>query len=185
MMKRPNAIFLGLTLALMLAPLTTPVRAQKPVSETASVEVTATIQAIDHDNRLITLKGEDGDVETIYAGPEVKRFDELKVGDKVTFRYYESLVYRIGRPGDPAPAAGDAPKLVRGTGAKPSATASKQETATVTIKAIDQKVPAVTVQTEDGRTSSFKVEDKKNLKGVNVGDKVVITYTQALLISVK
>ena len=31
---------------------------------------------------------------------------------------------------------------------------------------------------------SFKVEDKGRLKGVNPGDRVVITYTQALLISV-
>jgi Cu/Ag efflux protein CusF len=31
---------------------------------------------------------------------------------------------------------------------------------------------------------SFKVEDKTNLKGVKVGDKVQITYTQALAVSV-
>jgi Cu/Ag efflux protein CusF len=184
-MKRPDAMARTLALALLLAPLATTVSAQKPVSEAASVEVTATIQAIDHANRLITLKGEDGEVETIVAGPEVKRFDELKVGDKVTFRYYESLVYRIARPGDPAPPAGDDPKLVRSTGPKPGGTLSQQETATVTIKAIDPKVPAVTVTREDGTAASFKVDDKKNLTGVKVGDKVVITYTKALMISVK
>jgi Cu/Ag efflux protein CusF len=32
---------------------------------------------------------------------------------------------------------------------------------------------------------SFKVENPKNLEGVKVGDKVQITYTQALAISVK
>jgi Cu/Ag efflux protein CusF len=31
----------------------------------------------------------------------------------------------------------------------------------------------------------FKVDDKKNIKDVKVGDKVEITYTQALMISVK
>ena len=53
------------------------------------------------------------------------------------------------------------------------------------MKAIDAKVPSVTVLTEDGRTVSFKVEDKKNLKDVKVGDKVEITYTEAVMISVK
>jgi Cu/Ag efflux protein CusF len=32
---------------------------------------------------------------------------------------------------------------------------------------------------------SFKVEDQKNLKDVKVGDKVEITYTEAVMISVK
>ena len=43
----------------------------------------------------------------------------------------------------------------------------------------------MTVLTEDGRTVSFKVEGKKTLKDVKVGDKVELTYTQALMISVK
>jgi Cu/Ag efflux protein CusF len=160
--------------------------AQKPVTQTDAVEVTAKIEAIDHTSRLITLKGQDGDLQTILAGPEVKRFDELKVGDTVTFRYYESMAYQIRKPGQPgsAPATGD-PKLTRGTGAKPSATVAQQLTATVTIKAIDAKVPSVTVLTDDGRTASFKVEDKKNIQGLKVGDKVEITYTQAFMVSVK
>jgi cytochrome c556 len=49
----------------------------------------------------------------------------------------------------------------------------------------DVEVPSVTVKTEDGRTMSFKIADKKNLEGVKVGDKVDITYTTALTISIK
>jgi len=63
----------------------------------------AIIVAIDSTNRLITLKAEDGTSETIYAGPEVQRFAELKVGDKVTFKYYESVVYAVQKPGDTPP----------------------------------------------------------------------------------
>jgi Cu/Ag efflux protein CusF len=57
--------------------------------------------------------------------------------------------------------------------------------ATVTITEIDAEVPSVTVKTEDGRTMSFKIDDKKNLEGVKVGDKVDITYTAAVMITVK
>jgi Cu/Ag efflux protein CusF len=160
--------------------------AQKPVSESAAVEVTATIDAIDHDNRVITLKDEDGNTETIMAGPQLKRFDELKVGQKVTFRYHESVVYQIRKPGEAAaPTAAGEEKLVRGTGAKPSATVSRQDTATVTVKSIDAKTPAVTVATDDGNLLSMKVNDRKNLEGVKVGDRVEITYTAALAIAVK
>jgi Cu/Ag efflux protein CusF len=178
-MKRTLAV-LGVLAALPLAAL-----AQKPVTQTEAVETTAQIEAIDHDARLITLKGKDGALETVYAGPEVRRFDALKVGDTVTFRYYESVAYQIRKPGQAAAPGTGEPTIVRGQGPKPGATVSQQKTATVTLKAIDTKVPAVTVQTEDGRTMSFKVADKKNLAGFKAGDKVDVTYTQAFVVSVK
>ncbi len=33
----------------------------------------------------------------------MQRFSELKVGDKVTFKYDESVVYAIQKPGAPPP----------------------------------------------------------------------------------
>jgi Cu/Ag efflux protein CusF len=172
--------------ALLLSAMPLAAFAQKAVTEGEAIEMTAEITAIDHDARMITLEDEDGNVESIYAGPEIKRFDELKVGDKVTFRYYESLVSQIRKAGAAAPTPGKGtPTLVRGTGAKPSGTLSQQLSATVTVKAIDATVPSVTVTLEDGRSMSFKVEDKKNLEGVKVGDKVDITYTAAVMITVQ
>ena len=158
--------------------------AQNPVSQGASISGTAVIVAIDSANRLITLKDEDGEVDTLYAPPEMQRFSELKVGDKVTFRYYESVVYAIQKPGAKPPAP-QAAAITRGTGPKPGGTIAEQLTAVVTVKVIDPKVPSVTITTEDGNTMSFKVEDRKNIEGVKVGDKVQITYTRALAISVE
>jgi hypothetical protein len=176
------------TLAVLAVLVALPIvaRAQKPVTQTEAIELTTKIEAIDKTARLVTLKDKDGEVETIYCGPEVKRFDELKVGDTVTFRYHESVAYAIRKPGQPSGLpAQTGPAVTRGQGPKPGGTISQQETATVTIKAIDPKVPSVTVLTEDGRTVSMKVEDKKNLEGVKVGDKVEVTYTEAVMISVK
>jgi Cu/Ag efflux protein CusF len=180
-MKRTLAV-LATLLVLPLVAL-----AQKPVTQTEATELTTKIEAIDKTARLVTLKDKDGESETIYCGPEVKRFDELKVGDTVTVRYYESIAYAIRKPGQPSglPAATGDTTITRSKGARPGGTIARQETATVTIKAIDPKVPSVTVLTGDGRTVSFKVEDKKNLKDVKVGDKVEITYTEAAMISVK
>jgi Cu/Ag efflux protein CusF len=171
---------------LVLSVLPVTALAQKAVSQSDVVELTAEITAIDHDTRIITLEDDEGNVESIYAGPEVKRFSELKVGDEVTFRYYESLVSQIRKAGEAAPSRGTgAPTLVRGTGPKPSGTLSQQLSATVTVKAIDPKVPSVTVTLEDGRTMSFKVDDPKLLEGVKAGDKVDVTYTAAVMITVK
>jgi Cu/Ag efflux protein CusF len=144
------------------------------------------IVAIDRANRVITLKAKDGSIESVFAGPDVKRFDELKVGDTVTVRYQESVVVQVRKPGDPPPASrGGDTTVTRNTGPTPGATLSRQMTAIVTIHAIDLGVPSVTIKAEDGAVSSFKVEDKKSLEGFKVGDKVQITYTQAYAVSVE
>jgi hypothetical protein len=160
--------------------------AQKPVTQTEAIELTTKIEAIDKTARLVTLKDKDGAMETIKCGPEVKRFDELKVGDTITFRYYESIAYAIRKPGQPSGLPAETgPAISRGQGPRPGGTVSQQQTATVTVKAIDAKVPSITVLTRDGRTVSFKVADVNNLKDVKVSDTVEVTYTEAVIISVK
>jgi len=162
--------------------------AQEPVKhETDTVTVKATIDSIDHDTRMVTLKDKDGKVTQIYAGPEVRRFDELKVGDVVTFVINESVVYTIRKPGESVPPdKKDDPAIVRdAASAKPGGTKTTQETKTVTVKAIDPKTSAVTIQTEDGKTSTHKVNDKNIVKNIKVGDRVVITYTKAVAISIE
>jgi hypothetical protein len=56
-------------------------------------------------------------------------------------------------------------------------------TTTVSVKAIDPSVPSITVTTADGRTVTRKIENKKNLEGIKVGDKLDITYTQSVMLS--
>lgn len=161
-------------------------RAQKPVTQAEMIEVTGTIEAIDHTSREVTVKDASGVVETYYVGPEAKRFGELKVGDKVTARYYAAVAFQIRKPGTPAPApVPDEAKLVPGKGPRPGGTMSQQKTATVTVKSVDAKAPSITVVTADGRTLSFKVDDPKNLQGVQAGDKIDVTYTEAFMVTVQ
>lgn len=158
--------------------------AQKPVSVADTITQTFTIETIDHTTRIVTLKDKDGKYDEIVCGPGVQRFDALKVGDKVSFRYHESVVSAIHRPGAATPPASSNAAVTRTSGTQPGGTIAEQMTVVVTIEAIDAKTPAVTIKTGDGRKMSFKVENAKNLEGYKVGDKVEITYTQALAISV-
>jgi Cu/Ag efflux protein CusF len=184
-MTKKNLIALAVLAAVPLAALAQqPAATKPPVSKTTSTEVTATIEAIDHTHRVVTLKNADGEVE-LGVGPEIKRFDELKVGDTITFRYQESLLVEIAKPGQAKTPASDDPTITRGKGARPSGTVSQKQKATVTIKAIDPKLSAVTVVAADGHTVSMKVNDKRLLEGLKAGDKVDVTYTEALMVSVK
>jgi Cu/Ag efflux protein CusF len=148
----------------------------------STVTRTATIEAIDKTSRLVTLKGEKGNVVVVKAGPEVKRFDELKVGDKVSATYYESVAVHVRKPGEPEPKAATGGIAAREGG--PGGTMAAQETITVTVESIDPKAPSVTVKGPEGRVLSMRVRDPKKLEGIKAGDKVDVTYTQAFLLKV-
>jgi Cu/Ag efflux protein CusF len=157
---------------------------QKPVSSGSMITKTFTIEAIDKTSRIVTLKDPAGMLESVYCGPEVQRFDSLKVGDMVTFRYNESVVTALRRPGQ-APRPTESAGVTRTPGANPGGVIAQQTTSTVTLQAIDAKTPSVTVKTDRGQVMSIRIQDAKNLEGYKVGDTVEITYTQALAVSVE
>ena len=161
------------------------VQAQKVVTQSEAVSETFVIDAIDPSSRSVTLRNSEGLTRDIVCGSDVERFDALKVGDTVTFRYHEARVFAIRKPGEPVSRAqGGGAVIERAAGERPGGTLSQQSKATVTVNAIDTKVPSVTVTTADGRKKSFKVEDAKNLQTLKVGDRVEITYTKATAVSV-
>lgn len=176
-----RGMMFGVAVALVVASVA---EAGQTVTKSESVSATVTIQAIDKANRLVTLRDEKGAEDTMVVGPAMTRFDELKVGDKVKVTYTESLVLQVRKPGDAVKTGGADAKMTKSTGA-PGATLSVQQTTTVEVLAIDQKLPSITVKTADGRTVTRKVEVRKNLEGVKVGDKIDITYTQAAILSVE
>jgi hypothetical protein len=148
-----------------------------------TITTTATIEAIDQTARILTVRKEDGTDEMVRVPDAMKRFSELKVGDKITARYYGSLIVRMKKPGEAAIDVDDS-AVTPTTGAGPGGTVAKQRTLTVTITAIDPKVPSITVKSADGWTYSRKVNDRKVLDKVKVGDRLDVTWNDAVLISV-
>ena len=161
------------------------VPSQKTVTKSDMATATATVQAIDSANRIITLRSEDGTEDTMYVPTDVKRFDQVKVGDKLKVRYHESMVFQVRKPGETSNKPADTANASRTPGAKPGAQMSRQMTATVDVVAVDPSVPSITVKTADGRTVTRKIENKKNIEGVKAGDKIDITFTQAALIAIE
>jgi hypothetical protein len=179
------AILLFPTVVLAQQPPAQPPAAQQPavVKGMKPITQTVTIQAIDQTSRLISVKTAKGTEEAIYAGPEVKRFSELKVGDTVQLTYYESTVYQLSKPGTPL--SGSQAGATTGSGATlPGGTVARQTKATVEVTAVDMATPSITVRTADGRTVTRKVENKANIQNLKAGDRIDITYTEAMLVEV-
>ena len=174
-----SAIFTVLCFVLPAAALA---QGDKTVMKGGTVTATATIQAIDPATRSVTLRNDKGEEDTFVAGPEVQRFNELKVGDKIRLTYHESLVFELRKAGAPSRESSDALAAGR-LKAMPGGAVAVQQTRTVTVKAVDPTVPSITVVTEDGRTITRKVEDRKNIEDVKPGDRIDITYTQAVVVN--
>jgi Cu/Ag efflux protein CusF len=185
-----GSLFLAACLALPVAafaadkPMEKP--ADKPGVQTSELTVvTATVEKIDMKTREVTLKGEGGKSETIKVGPEARNLDQLKVGDKVTMKYYESVALFVAPPGG-KPSVSETTEIERAAkGQKPGGVVTTVVEATATVEAVDLAKRTVTVKGPEGKVKTVKVSDAvKRLNEVKVGDQIVLRYTEAVAISV-
>jgi len=149
-----------------------------------TVEVDATITAIDKATRGITLKGPQGDEVSITAGPDVRNFDQLKVGDAVKIKYLETLVLELQKGGglpvaktEVAGAAGAKP------GEQPAGVVGRQVTVVGDVIKLDAATQTITVKGPQ-RTVELKARDPEQFKLIAVGDQIQATYTEALAVAV-
>ena len=158
---------------------------KKPTVERSSlVTVTATVEALDLGKRLITLKGPKGNVVTFRVDDRVKNLPQVKVGDQVVAKYYESVAVRIAQAGEPLTTEASGVTSAK-PGGMPGAVAARQVTVTASVEGIDKETPSITLKGSEGDVVTVIVRDPKNLEKVKVGDKLAITYTEALAISVE
>jgi hypothetical protein len=149
-----------------------------------TVEITATITKIDPATREVTLKGPKGGEVTIQAGPEVKNFAQMKVGDTVTAKYVEALTLELKKGGKAVVGRNEeAGAATAKPGEKPAALAGRRVTVVADVTAVDPSTQMVTLKGPK-QTVDVKVADPEQFKLIKVGDQVEATYTEALGIAV-
>jgi len=150
-----------------------------------SMTIKATVEDIDPATRTVTLKGEGGKTVSVKCGDEVRNFDQIKKGDQLTVKYYESVAFGLRKPGEP-PSAEEQSALLRSEpGQKPGGVAIKTVQISATIESIDKATREVTLKGPEGNTKIVKAGDAvKNFERLKEGDQVVATVTQALAIDV-
>jgi hypothetical protein len=147
------------------------------------VTLTGTVEAVDMANRVVTIKGSKGKTIDLKVGEEAKNLDQVKVGDKVVAKYYESIAFRLKKPGEAEGVKTEEAMATAKPGEVPAAVIANQVTVTAKIQDISPKKTYVTLKGPDGKTVDVKVKDPKNVEKLKVGDQVVITYTQAFAIA--
>ncbi len=192
MSRRMRVIGIGL--------LATVVAASVAWAQTVQTEVTAgegtleaaelirfavTVDKVDVATREVTVRRDDGTVETVKAGDEVQRLDEVKAGDRVEIAVYRSLTLSLDRVEGGEPAAGATGADVRTQpGELPGGIATRQVTLTAKVTAVDKEASTVALIGPKGRSAVLEV-DPEVLAKVAVGDLVSAVYTEALAVALE
>jgi len=160
--------------------------AKEPFVKQEVVEASAKIEAIDTENRLLSVRGPGGPA-TIVAGPEVKNFAQIQVGDEVKVTYTAAVGAAITKSKATPTTTYDAAAIAAPVGAKPAGAVGATVSTTVQIESVDTSFDAVTFKRPDGFVRTIAVsspEAKKFIRTLKKGDMVDVTYTEALAISV-
>jgi hypothetical protein len=196
--RKANMKKLNIAAAAILAALAAPAPAQAPsggvvmkesqpgkVAVAEAIRVSASVEAIDKASRMVTLKGPEGNVFAVQAGPEVKNFDQIKVGDFVVVRYVEALSLELKKGGggirERVESEGGAAAK---PGERPGAVATRQVTVVADVIAVDAKKQSVRLRGPQ-RTIDLKVRDPEQFKLIKVGDQIEARFTEAIAISVE
>ena len=116
--------------------------------------------------------------------PSATRFDELKVGNKVTVTYNNNVWARLKPAGEAAVDTGSKASSM-GQEARPGGTAVVERTMTATVAAIDKGASSMTFVGPNGWKYSRRIVDPDVFEKVKVGDKVDITWNTAVTIAVQ
>ncbi len=148
------------------------------------ITVSASVAAIDPSTRKITLSAPDGSTASFLAGPEIRNFDQIRVGDRVTATVVQQLVVFV-RTAQESPTVTHAAALASAPkGAKPGALVAETYEIVATVKSIDSAKHTATLQFADGQTKIVPVRSDVDLSRYGVGDNVVIRVSEALLVLV-
>jgi hypothetical protein len=147
------------------------------------IEKTGVVEAIDHGARVLTVRESSGAFETLYIPASAERFDEVKIGDAIQVRYYDNVAVRVKPASEPAVNSSSA-DTTPAAGGRLGGTVSTQRTITATVAAIDRGTRAVTYTGPNGFKYSRRVGESVNLDEFDVGDRIDVTWTEAVQIAI-
>lgn len=191
-MKRLSATALpALSLAALFLAAGCATTPPEPLSIASTIEVTATVEKIDVARRLVTLRPAAGDSFTVEVGPEVRNLPQMKVGDRVTARYFEAIGASLVAPD--AAGSEDGPTIDLGAaraepGQRPAGAIGTRASVPVTISAVNRSTNTVSFFGDDGLVRALTVQKPESqafIARLKPGDRVLITFTEALAISVE
>jgi hypothetical protein len=155
-------------------------------SAVAAAELSAQVVSIDKKTRTLSLKGPKGKVVDVVAGDDVRNFDQIKVGDFLVVRYLQSLALELQKAKTGMSGISTTETAVKAEpGQRPAVAGGREVSAIAKVTAVDEKAKTISLQGPRGNVVSLDVQNPEQFKVVKVGDEVLVTYTEAVAVSIE
>ena len=151
-----------------------------------SQNLTAVVEAIDHETREVTLRESEENSVTFVVDKEARNLKQVEVGDLVNVEFIQSMSIEVVANPGVEPGTGEMTVLGRTSeGDMPGGIAMGTQVVTATVEEINIEANTFKLKGPDGNVEEFTARNPENLKRVEVGDLVIITHTEAMAISVE
>jgi hypothetical protein len=153
-------------------------------TKTQVTHATATVVGISRGERIVNLKGADGDQIAVTVPSDVKALDTLKVGDKVDIDYYTSVALSMLPPGSKTTATERKGRAVDMGGG----ITGREVTVSAEVVGIDPAANTVTFKGPHGKIRTVAVQDptlQQKLPNLKAGQVIQLQYTEAVATSIR
>ena len=156
------------------------------ISASQSMTVSAVVEAIDHETRVVTVRKPDGEALTFTASEEARNLGQVDVGDVLIAEYVETVSIEVMANDGMEAGAGEMEAVARTEeGEMPGFMAMDATVVTATVEEINIEANTFKLKGADGTVNEYAARNPENLKRAMVGDLVVMTVTEAIAIVVE
>jgi Cu/Ag efflux protein CusF len=150
-----------------------------------TVSATATVQSINRQTRMVTLRRSDGELIRFNVGDDVTNLPQVRKGDLVNVTYYESVALHLRKPGHGHMGVTVDEDAARAQpGELPAGAVGREVKVTSKVVHVDRRNRSVTLELPGGEHITFAIEDPSQLRRLKVGDLVQATYREAIAVAV-
>jgi D-arabinose 1-dehydrogenase-like Zn-dependent alcohol dehydrogenase len=150
-----------------------------------TTKVTATVTGIDASSRKVTVVTPEGKKQVITAAPEVRNFDQIKIGDQLLVTLTTEAVVYMAKDGPASPDGTTGIVAIAAKGEKPGIVKGETSQLTAKVIALDTQKHKATAQFADGSKKTFNVRKEVDMTKVSLGEEVVFRYTEAQAILIQ
>ena len=160
--------------------------AKPSFSASQSTMVSAVVEAIDHETRVVTVRKADGEEITFTASSDARNLDQVSIGDILVAEYVETISVEVMENEGVEPEVIEAAAIARTEkGEMPGVAAMAANVVISTVEEINLEANTFKLKGPDGVVNEYVARNPENLKRSAVGDLVVITVTEAIAITVE
>src|SRR5262245_45669481 len=149
------------------------------------IKASVLVTAINKDTRALTLKRANGNTLEVVAGPEVRNFDQIKVGDSVVVQYARALTIELQKTSGPRKTTESESAARAKLGEQPAGAVGKRVTVVADVIDVNPTKKTITLKGRNNRVVELDVQNPEQFKVVKKGDQVQIDYVEAVAVSVE